>query len=147
MGGGDSWSAVSAREKEQDPLCRSTLNPRNQTPHTKPFFTARYRCFPLPPPSLKKRYVKLDLGPLSDAIFGAAAGGRGVSIRRTEAFLCRRKFVLVFLWCVFYVESEINISSNVIKRRNCGALFFLSKNARYRTLVGKSDWLFASSSV
>lgn len=123
--------------------CRSTLNPRNQTPHTKPFFTARYRCFSLPPPSLKKRYVKLDLGPLSDAIFGAAAG-RGVSIRRTEAFLCRRKFVLVFLGCVFYVESEIN---NVIKRRNCGALFFLGKNARYRTLVVKSDCLFASSSV
>lgn len=111
-GGRDSWSAVSAREKEQDPLCRSTLNPRNQTPHTKPFFTARYRCFPLP---LKKHYVKLDLGPLSDAIFGAAVGGRGVSIRRTEAFLCRRKFVLVYLWCVFSVESEIHISSNVIQ--------------------------------
>lgn len=82
-----SGSAISAREKVQDPLCRSTLNPRNQTPLTKPFFTARYRCFPLPPPSLKKRYVKLDLGPLSDALFGAAAG-RGVSIRRTEAFFC-----------------------------------------------------------
>lgn len=95
-----SGSAISAREKVQDPLCRSTLNPRNQTPLTKPFFTARYRCFPLPPPSLNKRYVKLDLGPLSDALFGAAAG-RGASIPRTEAFLCRRKFVLVFLWFEF----------------------------------------------
>lgn len=129
-----SGSAISAREKVQDPLCRSTLNPRNQTPLTKPFFTARYRCFPLPPPSLKKRYVKLDLGPLSDALFGAAAG-LGASIRRTEAFCVGESLFWSFCGSSFKLSRQ-RISLLTLRNEEKVVLSSVpGKNPRYGTLV------------